>query len=62
MSNLRITLKGFNRYLVDFWEAEVAVNKVVVAVAVLEICLASEESHFPIFISELLKLSKLTHK
>jgi hypothetical protein len=52
MSNLRITHKDFNQYLVDFWEvAEVGVNKVVVVVvAVLEICLASEQSHFLIFI------------
>jgi hypothetical protein len=53
MSTLRITHKDFNLYLVDFWEAKVEFNKVVVVVvvaAVLEICLASEELHFLIYI------------
>jgi hypothetical protein len=48
MSNLTITLRDFNLYLVDFWEEE-AVNRVVAAVAVLEIWLASEESHISTF-------------
>ena len=48
MSNLTIMLRDFNLYLVDFWEEE-AVNRVVAAVAVLEICLAFEESHISYF-------------
>jgi hypothetical protein len=40
MSNLTITLRDFNPYLVGFWEEEV-LSRVEVAVE-LEICLASE--------------------
>jgi len=43
MSNLGIILRGYNQYLVDFWAAAEVINKVVVVVAVSEICLASKK-------------------
>jgi hypothetical protein len=59
MSNLTITLRDFNLYLVDFWE-EGAVNRVVAAVAaVLEICLAFEESHISYFYAILISMQML---